>query len=117
MASLSLILILTILIWFCEVDLPLGGALISNVNPRLDTDGNILNAHDGNVQQWDSNGDFFWYSIGYSNCTEPQATTNGCEYASVNNSCGFQYNHTINLYISSNLTSGMIDGIGCTNYI
>ena len=82
-------------------------SVISNTKPRLDTEGRILDAHDGNIQQWEPNGDFYWYSIGYSNCTEPQNTTNGCQYASVNDSCGFQYNHTINLYISPNLTSGL----------
>ena len=78
---------------------------LSNTEPRLDTNGDIINAHDGVVQQWESNGKFYWYSIGYSLCTEPSGQ-NGCADAGVNNSCGFQYNHSVNLYMSSDLTSG-----------
>ena len=82
--------------------------IISNTEPRLDINGNIINAHDGIVQQWEMNGDFFWYSMGYGNCTEPPGS-NGCSDGNVNDSCGFEYNHTINLYISSNLSSGSLE--------
>eukprot|EP01084_Bolivina_argentea_P087642 158294_1 len=78
---------------------------ISNTEPRLDTNGNIINAHDGVVQQFEPNGDFFFYGMGYGNCLEPPGS-NGCADGSVNDSCGFEYNHTINLYTSPNLTSG-----------
>ena len=80
-------------------------ATLSNTDPRLDTNGHIVNAHDGNVQQWETNGKFYWYAMAYSECMEPSGE-NGCSDAGVNNSCGFQYNHTVYLYTSSDLSSG-----------
>lgn len=77
---------------------------ISNTEPRLDINGNIINAHDGIIQQWEPNGDFFFYAMGYGNCLEPTGA-NGCADAAINDSCGFEFNHTINLYTSPDLSS------------
>ena len=78
---------------------------ISNTEPRMDTNGNIIDAHDGNIIQWQKGGEYFYYSIGYGSCQEPSGTnkSNGC--AAMNgNGCGFEYNQSINLYTSTNLT-------------
>ena len=76
------------------------GTVISNISPRRDTDGNILNAHDGNIVLID--GEYHWYSIGYGDCIENP----GCSKSSVNNSCGFMFNHSVTLYTSKDLSSG-----------
>eukprot|EP01060_Flectonema_neradi_P023534 TRINITY_DN317_c0_g1_i3.p1 TRINITY_DN317_c0_g1~~TRINITY_DN317_c0_g1_i3.p1 ORF type:complete len:348 (+),score=66.04 TRINITY_DN317_c0_g1_i3:52-1095(+) len=76
------------------------GTVISNVDPRKDTTGSILNAHDGNILHM--YGEYYWYSIGYGDCTENP----GCSKAGVNNSCGFMFNHSVTLYTSKDLSSG-----------
>lgn len=86
---------------------------ISNVEPRLDTNGNIINAHDGIMQQWHEDGNFYWYAMGYAMCSEPKGL-NGCaDYGpGINDSCGFNWNHTVNLYISPDLSSGSWEFMG-----
>eukprot|EP01084_Bolivina_argentea_P110394 197137_1 len=78
---------------------------ISNKIPRQDLNGNIIDAHDGTIIQWKPNGDFFYYSMSYGLCQEPSGTnkSNGCA-AMQGNMCGFEYNQSINLYTSNNLT-------------
>ena len=82
---------------------------ISNINPRLDTNGNIIDAHDGNIVKWNNNNnpnnEYFYYSMGYGLCQEPSGSnkSNGCS-AIQTNQCGFENNHSVNLYTSINLT-------------
>ena len=39
---------------------------ISNTSVRQDVDGNLMDTHDGNIVQWDSeNGLYWYYSMGY----------------------------------------------------
>ena len=53
---------------------------ISNTMPRLDTKGNIIDAHDGKLIQFDDyKGIYFYYALGYGLCTE----LNGTEYCPV----------------------------------
>ena len=51
------------------------GASFSNVLPRNDTKGNILNAHDGQIVR--ENGTYYWFAAGYQPCLE-QPGLNGC---------------------------------------
>eukprot|EP01084_Bolivina_argentea_P083672 151486_1 len=78
---------------------------ISNINPRLDANGNIMDAHDGNIIQYSKGGEYFYYSMGYGLCQEPSGAnaSNGCA-AIQTNGCGFENNHSINLYTSKNLS-------------
>ncbi len=48
---------------------------ISNVIPRRDTDGNIMDAHDGNVFLHD--GLYYYYDASYGLCKEPPGPS-GC---------------------------------------
>jgi hypothetical protein len=42
--------------------------LISNTVPRLDSTGQILRVHDGNIVQWEANGLYYWYGMSYGMC-------------------------------------------------
>lgn len=76
---------------------------LSNVAPRRDVTGAIVDAHDGNVLQVPHYpGVFFWYAAGYGPCLEPNSTT-GC--ANGFNGCGFLNNHSVNLFTSYDLTT------------
>ena len=73
---------------------------LSNTEPRRSTDGQILDAHDGNVLLID--GTYYWYAAGYGNCTE-RTGANGCSGGFVG--CGFFFNHSVNLYTSTDLST------------
>merc|ERR1719398_401809 len=74
-------------------------AQVSNVLPRKDAQGNILDIHDGNTLRIGDT--FYWYGAGYGECAE-MAT--GCANISVGN-CGFGLNHTVNLAVSTDLVN------------
>ena len=57
---------------------------ISNVVPRRDADGAILDAHDSKIFLRD--GLYHWFAASYGNCTEP-AGDSGCASVSVG-ACG-----------------------------
>jgi hypothetical protein len=73
---------------------------ISNVIPRRDTDGNILDAHDGSVFLYD--GLYYYYGPSYGLCTEPPGPS-GCTTWHPGG-CGFQLNHNVSLYTSPDLS-------------
>jgi beta-xylosidase len=73
---------------------------ISNVIPRRDTDGNIMDAHDGKVFLYD--GLYYFYGPSYGLCKEPPGPS-GC--ASWHpGGCGYQLNHNVSLYTSPDLS-------------
>ena len=76
---------------------------ISNVLPRRDTTGAIVDMHDGSIIISDSHpGVYFWYAAGYGLCPETNSTT-GCSNGFTG--CGFFTNHSVNLYTSSDLVT------------
>eukprot|EP00039_Didymoeca_costata_P029595 m.25384 g.25384 ORF g.25384 m.25384 type:complete len:365 (-) comp7701_c0_seq2:32-1126(-) len=86
----------------------------SNVLPRRDTDGNIVNAHDGQIVS--ENGTYYWFAAGYLNCTEWPGM-NGCQGCSIHHTsigpgcgCGFEAATAVNLYTSSDLASWTFHG-------
>ena len=74
---------------------------ISNVIPRRDTSGAILDAHDSKLNLY--NGLYYWHAASYGNCTEPKGPS-GCNPASVG-ACGFQVDHNVTLYTSPDLVT------------
>jgi hypothetical protein len=44
---------------------------IDNRLPRLDVNGVIMDAHDGSVQQFESNGLYYMHAMQYGLCEEP----------------------------------------------
>ena len=80
---------------------------ISNVVPRRDTDGAVLDAHDSKLLL--HNGLFYWWAASYGNCTEP-AGNSGCADVSVG-ACGFQTDHNVTLYTSLDLATWTNAGV------
>ena len=77
---------------------------ISNTIPRRDIHGNLMDVHDGTIIQWNNTGLYYWYGMGYGNCTEPEYWDCSPVVTGFPQSmCGFQPNHTINIYTSPDL--------------
>lgn len=49
---------------------PNGIVTVSNTEPRRDVNGSLMDVHDGMVIQWTTGGRYYWYGMGYRNCTE-----------------------------------------------
>jgi hypothetical protein len=73
-------------------------ATFSNVAPRRDVTGKIMDAHDGSYRQFPASGTKLWYyyAMGYGLCTENNRSA-------THNGCGTTQNNTINLWTSPNL--------------
>jgi len=76
---------------------------ISNVNPRVGTDGAIMDMHDGNVFYSTITQSYLWTAASYGNCTEPSGDS-GCTGAAPG-ACGFQLNHNVSMYESTDLVT------------
>ena len=50
---------------------------INNLKPRLDVNGNIIDAHDGSIQQFEKNGLYYVHAMQYGLCEEP--SNYGCD--------------------------------------
>ena len=74
---------------------------ISNVIPHRDTDGVIMDVHDGNVMFM--NGTYYYYGASYGLCLEPSGES-GCTGAAPG-SCGFRLNHNVSLWTSKDLSA------------
>lgn len=77
---------------------------IDNTKPRIDTTGQLMDVHDGNVIKY--NNTYYWYGMGYTNCTLetgiiPPYNCPGI-YLKFGH-CGFRTDHAINLYTSPDL--------------
>jgi hypothetical protein len=77
---------------------------ISNIEPRLSADGEIVNAHDGTVRWLD--GKWYMHAAQYGLCADPP--NHGCGLSGPTRalSCGFQPNHNVSIWSSANLSSG-----------
>ena len=77
---------------------------IDNTKPRVDTKGQLMDVHDGNVIKV---GDLYhWYGMGYTNCTLETGIIPpyNCPGIYFNfGHCGFRTDHSVNLYTSPNL--------------
>ena len=69
----------------------------SNVAPRVNTTGAIMNAHDGTTNRW--NGRFFYHAMGYPACNET-GKIDGCT------SCIYGHDNSISVWSSPDLSSG-----------
>ncbi len=73
---------------------------IDNTQPRLDTFGNIVNAHDGTYRKF---GEYYYYhGAQYGECKEPAGY--GCDQTP--DHCGFETNHNISIWRTKDLSSG-----------
>jgi len=95
MSSIILLLVFFLSEILCKS--PSKTAVVSNILPKRDQSGAIMDIHDGNtIRVGDT---FFWYGAGYGPCTE---MSTGCASLAVG-SCGFNTNHTVNLATSVDL--------------
>ena len=86
-----------------------GSVTVSNILPRVTSSGDIIDAHDGNVLYDTASGQYFYYAAGYGDCVEPPGL-NGCASWCDGCGCGFYYNHSVNLYSSSDLVTWTAHG-------
>ena len=79
---------------------------IDNTKPRLDINGEIINAHDGTYRKYGK----YWYyhAMEYGLCKEP--LKHGCDQTP--NHCGFRNDHNVSIWRSRNLASGSWQKIG-----
>lgn len=88
--------------WFALIACAMVGAtFINNLEPRLDVTGSIMDAHDFSLHKYPGLG-YVLTAISYGDCKEPANL--GCDKTP--DHCGFQPNHTINVWTSSSLSSG-----------
>jgi len=80
---------------------------ISNVQPRLDNTGTIMDAHDCTIRVL-PNGSYVMHAIEYGLCEAP--TGQGCD--STPDHCGFRDNHNITVWLSNDLSSGSWQRVG-----
>jgi hypothetical protein len=81
------------------------GATVSNILPRRTTTGSIIDAHDGNVvQDPHTPGLYYYFAAGYGDCREPPGL-NGCASWCDNCGCGFFYNHSVNVYATTDFVT------------
>ena len=73
---------------------------IDNTQPRLNTNGSILNAHEGVIKRWDDKGLFYYYALSYELCNE---STIVCDQTG---GCAHTYDHNISIWSSPDLSSG-----------
>jgi len=74
----------------------------SNTQPRLDTTGKIIDAHDGTIQQFQKGGLYYIHAMEYGLCKEP--TRYGCDQTQ--DHCGFREDHNITIFSSPDMSSG-----------
>lgn len=80
---------------------------ISNVKPRNDTQNRLMDIHDGNIFQVPNSSTYYFYGMGYGSCKNPSW---GCAGVFGFGNCGFQLNHTVNLYTSEDLVNWTYQG-------
>lgn len=81
---------------------------ISNILPRRDTDGNIMDAHDSKIIHHE--GLYHWFAASYGSCVEPKSPRTGCAGGGVG-SCGFRTDHNVTLYTSPDLVTWKRQGV------
>jgi hypothetical protein len=90
-----------IVLLYCAVIVCAGRVVtISNKLPRRDSSDQIMDMHDGKIIFID--GVYHWYAASYGNCQEPSGDS-GCKGAAPG-SCGFQVNHNVSLFTSTDLS-------------
>jgi len=80
---------------------------ISNVKPRTDNTGSIMDAHDSKVVLKD--GTYYWFAASYGDCKEP-AGSSGCAGLGIGK-CGFGTDHNVTLFTSTDLATWTNQGV------
>jgi len=87
-----------------------GAVTINNMAPRVDVNGNIIDAHDGTVQKFTIGNSSLYYmhAMQYGLCEEPANL--GCDQTP--DHCGFLPDHNISIWSSPDLSSGSWEYVG-----
>jgi hypothetical protein len=79
---------------------------ISNVEPRVDDKGNIIDAHDGSIQSFDDDPTLYYvHAVQYGLCK-----SDGCDFNKVDN-CGRRRNHNITIWTTRDFINWQYHGI------
>ena len=79
---------------------------ISNTVPRRNIANELMDAHDGNIVQWTRGGLWYWYGVGYGNCTEKEGIIPPYDCPGIYQpfgACGFRVDHAVNVHTSPDL--------------
>eukprot|EP01062_Namystynia_karyoxenos_P029787 TRINITY_DN22323_c0_g1_i1.p1 TRINITY_DN22323_c0_g1~~TRINITY_DN22323_c0_g1_i1.p1 ORF type:complete len:366 (+),score=96.21 TRINITY_DN22323_c0_g1_i1:85-1182(+) len=90
-----------------------GRVTISNTEPRRDAGGRLMDVHDGNIEQWEPGGLYYWYGMGYGGCVERRGLIPPEDCPGMYQpfgGCGFQKNHTVSVYSSPDLVNWTFAG-------
>ena len=82
---------------------------ISNVIPRRDNTGAIMDAHDSKMVYDAETKTYYWFAASYGNCTEPPGNS-GCASIKIGG-CGFGTNHNVTLFTSKDLVTWDNQGV------
>jgi hypothetical protein len=87
---------------------------IDNTSPRHDGLMQLMDVHDGQLVQWETDGPFYWYGMGYQNCTlqriaMPPRYCPGVFHDGFGG-CGFREDHTLSVYSSRDLVFWKYEG-------
>jgi hypothetical protein len=102
MNYISMIVVASLLTFLLVNEVVTELVTISNVKPRVDVNGQPMNIHDGNIVQFEKDGLYFYYGMGYGECHT--VFDFGCSGAFMMGDCGFRIDHSINLYTSPDLS-------------
>lgn len=86
---------------------------LDNTRPRRTVDGVLMDIHDGNVMQWRAGGLYYWYGMGYGNCTEIDGWIPPYQCPGIYKpfgACGFRTDHAVNVYSSPDLVNWTFAG-------
>lgn len=81
---------------------------ISNLEPKRDIGGEIVNAHDGTYRLLD--GYWYYHSAEYGLCAEPRP--HGCTHGGIGGGCGFHGDHNVSIWRSADLSLGSWKRVG-----
>jgi len=79
---------------------------ISNTEVRQDVNGLAMDTHDGSIMQWTEEGPYYFYALGYQNCTIEHGKIPPQECPGIYRpygDCGFRVDHSVRLYTSPDL--------------
>ena len=90
------------------------GVYIDNTSPRFDTLDRLMDIHDGSLSQWEADGKYYWYGLGYGNCTlsriyMPPQYCSGV-FLPFGSGCGFNVDHALHVYSSRDLVRWTYEG-------
>ena len=92
---------------------------ISNTECRKDVNGNLMDTHDGNIVQWEANGLYWYYSMGYQDCKIEHGLLPPQECPGIYKPfghCGFRNDHAVRIYSSPNLRDWTLESENALDY-